>query len=206
MKKSFLLSAALAAFMMVGCSEQQTSKEESAPSFSEVLHSRRSVRNFDATKTISQEEVRTLLSETQEAPSWANQQPTKYYVAISAEKVETIRELIGMNKERTAGASVFIVSTFERGKSGFFRDEATNEVGDGWGAYDNGLSNAYLVLQARAMGFDTLIMGMRDGDGLRQLFGIPDNETVMAVIALGYRNEEPNRPERKGLDDIVRFF
>lgn len=206
MKKSFLLSAALAAFMMVGCSEQQTPKEKSAPSFSEVLHSRRSVRNFDATKTISQEEVRTLISETQEAPSWANQQPTKYYVAISAEKVQAIRELIGMNKERTAGASVFIVSTFERGKSGFFRDEATNEVGDGWGAYDNGLSNAYLVLQARAMGFDTLIMGMRDGDGLRQLFGIPDNETVMAVIALGYRNEEPNRPERKGLDDIVRFF
>ncbi len=207
MKKFFLLSALMAAFMMTGCTEQQQPANESnEPSFSEVMKTRRSVRNFDATKTISQEEVRTLLAETQEAPSWANQQPSRYYVAMSAEKVDAVRELIGMNKERTAGAPVFIVSTFEQGKSGFFRDQATNEIGDGWGAYDNGLSNAYLVLQARAMGFDTLIMGMRDGDGLRSLFGIPANETVMAVIALGYRAEEPNRPERKNLDEVAKFF
>lgn len=196
----------MATFMISACSEQQSVKEPTEPTFSEVLKTRRSVRNFDASKTISQEEVRALLAEVQEAPSWANQQPSKYYVAVSTEKVNAVRELIGMNKERTAGAPVFIVSTFERGKSGYFRGEATNEIGDGWGAYDNGLSNAYLVLQARAMGFDTLIMGMRDGDGLRSLFGIPETETVMAVIALGYRAEEPNRPEHKNLDEVVRFF
>lgn len=206
MKTSLLLSALLSVVMMIGCTEQQPVNNEAAPSFSSVLQTRRSIRNFDASKTISQEEVRTLLAETQEAPSWANQQPSKYYVAISPEKVDAVRELIGMNKDRTAGAPVFIVSTFEQGKSGFFRGEATNEIGDGWGAYDNGLSNAYLVLQARAMGFDTLIMGMRDGNGLRSLFGIPDTETVMAVIALGYRAEEPNRPERKNLDEVVKFF
>lgn len=206
MKKIFFLSAILAAMMISSCTERQPVNEPTEPTFSEVMKTRRSVRNYDASKTISQEEVRTLLAETQEAPSWANQQPSRYYVTMTPEKVDAVRELIGMNKERTAGASVFIVSTFERGKSGFFRDEATNEIGDGWGAYDNGLSNAYLVLQARAMGFDTLIMGMRDGDGLRTLFGIPDSETVMAVIALGYRAEEPNRPERKNLDEVVRFF
>lgn len=206
MKASLLLSALVSAVMMIGCTEQQPVNNEAAPTFSSVLQTRRSIRNFDASKTISQDEVRTLLAETQEAPSWANQQPSKYYVAISPEKVDAVRELIGMNKDRTAGAPVFIVSTFEQGKSGFFRGEATNEIGDGWGAYDNGLSNAYLVLQARAMGFDTLIMGMRDGNGLRSLFGIPDTETVMAVIALGYRAEEPNRPERKNLDEVVKFF
>lgn len=206
MKKFLFLSAILATFMMTACSEEQRVNEINEASFSEVLKTRRSVRNFDASKTISQEEVRTLLTEVQEAPSWANQQPSKYYVAISQDKVDAVRDLIGMNKERTAGASVFIVSTFERGKSGFFRGEATNEIGDGWGAYDNGLSNAYLVLQARAMGFDTLIMGMRDGNGLRALFGIPETETVMAVIALGYRAEEPNRPEHKNFDEVVRFF
>ena len=79
-------------------------------------------------------------------------------------------------------------------------------MGDGWGAYDNGLSDCYMILKARAMGFDTLIMGMRDADKLRELFSIPGDETIMAVIALGYRAEEPNRPERKPLDDIVKFF
>ena len=207
MKQLFFLAAIMAAFMTTACTEQQTVNEPTEPSFSEVMKTRRSVRNYDASKTISQEEVRTLLAEVQEAPSWANQQPSRYYVAMTPEKADAVRELIGEgNKKNTAGASVFIVATFERGKSGFFRGTPANEIGDGWGAYDCGLSNAYLVLQARAMGFDTLIMGMRDSEGLSSLFGIPETETVMAVIALGYRAEEPNRPERKNLDEVVRFY
>jgi nitroreductase len=101
---------------------------------------------------------------------------------------------------------VLIVSTFERGKSGFFRGEPTNEIGDGWGAYDNGLSNCYLILKARAMGFDTLIMGMRDSEALRTIFGIPAEETVMAVISLGYSDQEPRQPEHRALDEVVKFF
>lgn len=190
---------------LTGCSDNRK-QPTSQSSFDEVLTTRRSVRSYDASKTISEAEVRELLTATQEAPSWANQQPSKYYVAISEEKVAAVQDLVGGNKERILGAPVLIVSTYEQGKSGFFRGEATNEVGEGWGAYDNGLSNGYLILKARAMGFDTLIMGMRDADGLRALFDIPDNETIMAVVSLGYRAEDPKRPERRQLDDIVKFI
>lgn len=205
MKKSILFAGLVTAFMMFSCTGAQT-ETQSDVSFSEVIKTRRSVRSYDATKSISKEQVEELLTAVQEAPSWANQQPTKYYVAVSPDKVEAVRELTGANKDRIAGAPVLIVSTFEQGKSGFFRGEATNEIGEGWGAYDNGLSNAYLILQARAMGFDTLIMGMRDSEGLRQLLGIPSEETVMAVISLGYRNGEPNRPERRDINDVVKYF
>ena len=51
-----------------------------------------------------------------------------------------------------------------------------------------------------------LIMGMREADKLRQLFSIPDGETVMAVIALGYRAGEPRQPVHKKLDDVVKFY
>lgn len=181
-------------------------RSASTPSFNQVLTTRRSVRNYDATKKISEAEVRTLLKSVQDAPSWANMQPTKYYVAISEEKLTAVQNMVGGNKERIKNAPVLIVSTYERGKSGFFQGNPANEVGDGWGAYDNGLSNCYLILQARAMGFDTLIMGMREADKLRELFSIPQSETVMAVIALGYRAEEPTRPRHKDLDEIVKFF
>lgn len=53
---------------------------------------------------------------------------------------------------------------------------------------------------------DTLIMGMRDSDALRALFGIPDGEEVMAVIALGHRASDPVKPTRKPLDEIAKFF
>ena len=59
---------------------------------------------------------------------------------------------------------------------------------------------------SREQGFDTLIMGMRDSDALRTLFGIPDNEQVMAVISLGKRASDPRRPDRKPIDEIVKFY
>ena len=191
MTKKILMGAAVALFMLTSCSGN-SGNFASAPSFDDVLSSRRSVRSYDATKKISEEEVRELLTATQEAPSWANQQPTKYYVAISPDKVAAVQDLVGMNKDRIAGAPVLIVSTFERGKSGFFQGNQTNEIGDGWGAYDNGLSNCYLILKARAMGFDTLIMGMRDASQLRQLFTIPESETA-----------DPSTRLRASIDQLI---
>ena len=205
----------MALFALSGCNSGSTNSTQpsptpessaSSPSFDEVLKTRRSVRSYDASKKITEAEVRTLLTAVQEAPSWANNQPTKYYVAIGKEKLEAVQNLVGGNKDRIINAPVLIVSTFERGKSGFFNGNATNEIGDGWGAYDNGLSNCYLIMQARAMGFDTLIMGMRDSDGLRKEFNIPENETVMAVISLGYRSGEPKQPGHRPFDEVVKFF
>ncbi len=206
MTKHIFLGAVIALLSLASCSKNNENATSSSPSFDEVLTSRRSVRSYDASKKITEAEVRELLAAVQDAPSWANTQPTKYYVAISKEKLEAVQDLVGGNKEKIANAPVLIVSTYERGKSGFFQGEQTNEVGDGWGAYDNGLSNCYLILKARAMGFDTLIMGMRDADKLRALFSIPENEAVMAVISLGYRAEDPKRPTHRSLDEIVKFF
>ena len=201
MKRLFVFVALATLVVLPGCSQ-----EKKSPSFDEVLTTRRSVRSYDATKKISEVEVRKLLEAVQEAPSWANLQPTHYYVAITPEKVAAVQDLVGGNKSRIKEAPVLIVSTFERGKSGFFQGNPANEVGDGWGAYDNGLSNCYLVLKARAMGFDTLIMGMREANKLRQLFAIPESETIMAVISLGYRKGEPIQPRHRLFDDIVKFY
>ena len=208
MKANLIFAAAMTLVMLSGCTgnKENAVQTSEAVTFDEVLTTRRSVRSYDATKTISEAEVRELLVATQEAPSWANQQPSKYYVAMSPEKVEAVSNLVGeRNKQNIAGAPVLIVCTYEKGKSGFFQGQQTNEIGDGWGAYDNGLSNAYFILAARAKGYDTLIMGMRDSDELRKLFNIPAGEEVMAVISLGYRASEPNQPTHRPLDEIAQF-
>ena len=204
---SLILAASMAALMLLpGCGSNNNAGV-SAQSFDDIVASRRSVRDYEAGTTISEALVRTLIATSMEAPTWANTQTTRYYVAISEEKVAAVKELIGQgNARNTANAPVMIVSTFVKGQSGFGRGNQANEVGDGWGAYDNGLSNAYFILKAREQGFDTLIMGMRDSDGLRKLFDIPENEQVMAVISLGKRASDPRRPDRKPIDDIVKFY
>lgn len=202
MKIKMLFGALVALATLAGCNAQQSA----SASLDDLFLTRRSIRNYEPGRTISEAQVRELLTAAQNAPSWANQQPSKYYVAISPEKHDAVLEMIGGNKDRVINAPVFIVSTFEKSKSGFFRGNPANDAGELWGAYDNGLSNAYLVLKARDMGFDTLIMGMREADKLRELFAIPENETILAVIALGYRAEEPNMPVHRPLDEVVKFF
>ena len=93
--KRILLLAATAALMLTGCSSE-TSNTAAADgvSFDEVLSTRRSIRSYDASKTISESEVREILLATQDAPSWANDQPSKYYVAMSPEKI-AIRKVMG---------------------------------------------------------------------------------------------------------------
>ncbi|MBO7077779.1 MAG: nitroreductase family protein [Bacteroidales bacterium] len=202
MKIKILFGALVALATLAGCNAQQPA----SASLDDLFLTRRSIRNYEPGRTISEAQVRELLTAAQNAPSWANQQPSKYYVAISPEKHDAVLEMIGGNKDRVINAPVFIVSTFEKSKSGFFRGNPANDAGELWGAYDNGLSNAYLVLKARDMGFDTLIMGMREADKLRELFAIPENEAILAVIALGYRAEEPNMPVHRPLDEVVKFF
>ena len=212
MYKKMIICAAIALMASACCNNEgnscskESASQNNGVSFEEVLKTRRSIRSYDSSKTISEAEVRQLLTAVQEAPSWANQQPSKYYVAIGKEKLEAVQNLVGGNKDRIKNAPVLIVCTFEKGKSGFFQGNPANELGDYWGAYDNGLSNCYLILQARAMGFDTLIMGMREGDKLRELFAIPPEEVVTAVIALGYRNGEPKQPQHRPLDEVAKFF
>ena len=202
MRIKALFGALVALSVFAAC----TAEQATTPSLDDLFLTRRSIRAYEPGRTISEAQVRELLTATQNAPSWANQQPSKYYVAITPEKHDAVLEMIGGNKDRVVNAPVMIVSTFEKGKSGFFRGNPANDAGDFWGAYDNGLSNAYLVLKAREMGFDTLIMGMRESDKLRELFNIPEEEMILAVIALGYRAEDPNMPVHRPLDEVVKFF
>lgn len=177
--------------------------------FSQLLDSRRSVRNYKEGVSIERDTIEELIRAAQEAPSWKNSQTGRYYAVISPEAVEHIREecLPEFNRNRILNAPVLIIAAFVSGISGFNTDgNPVNELGDEWGAYDLGLQNQNLMLRARELGLDTLIMGMRDSKKLRKELGIPDDQHIAAVIAVGKRNGDPARPERKKIGDILKFF
>lgn len=177
--------------------------------FMELVESRRSIREFNAEKKVPQEALEQMVVCAQEAPSWKNSQTARYYVVSSEEmlakvKAETLPEF---NQKSAASAKAIIVTCFEKNRAGFNREGvADNELGNEWGAYDLGLSNMLLCLKARELGFDTLIMGIRDNVALRQLLEIPDSQEVVAVIAVGERVTDPAKPPRKTLEHVAKFF
>ena len=48
-------------------------------------------------------------------------------------------------------------------------------------------------------------MGIRDGEKIREMLQIPENEQVVSVIAVGYRALNPEKPKRKTPNDILKF-
>ena len=84
------------------------------------------------------------------------------------------------------------------------RKYVANELGEMWGAYDCGLASAYFVLAAKNHGWDSLILGIRDAEKTKAIMGIPDNEVVTSVIALGKAEGAAAKPPRKPVGEVVK--
>ena len=172
--------------------------------FVALMKERRSVRAYK-NAPVDRALVEEILRAAQLAPSWKNAQTGRYYVALTPEAQEKIRACLPSYNQKSSAQAALIVTAYEKGVSGFSGTEPVNELGDQWGAYDLGLQNMLLCLRARELGLDTLIMGIRDADAIRAAAGIPDSQAVFSVIALGYRDQDPNPRPRKPLEEIVQY-
>lgn len=173
--------------------------------FMELARERRSVRAY-RDKPVDRALVEDVLRAAQLAPSWKNSQTGRYYAALDAEAQARVRACLPAYNQRSSANAALIVTAYEKGVSGFNAGEPVNELGDQWGAYDLGLQNMLLTLRARELGLDTLIMGIRDGEAIRAAAGIPDTQAVFAVIALGYRDQDPAPRPRKAVEEIVTYM
>ena len=176
--------------------------------FQELIEKRRSIRKYSTDGKVSRDDILTIIKAAQEAPSWKNSQTGRYYCILSEDMTERFREecLPELNRTKSQNAAL-IVTTFVRDRAGFQKDGSPdNELGNGWGCYDLGLQNENLILKASELGYSTLIMGIRDADNIRKLLDIPQEEIIVAVIAVGKAAEEPARPKRREIEEIVRFY
>lgn len=177
--------------------------------FNELKQLRRSTRDYAPDITIPEDTLRSILQDTLLAPTWKNNEGGRYYVINQPALVKQLREecLPSFNQKNTANASTYLVTTFPKKLSGFMSDGTPNtELGDEWGAYDLGCQISYLLLSAKDKGYDGLIMGIRDEKALRSLCSIPEEEAVMAVIALGKAATEPEFRKRKPIEDVCKFL
>lgn len=177
--------------------------------FKQLSETRRSIRAYDGTKSVTREQVEEIIASAIEAPSWKNSQTARFYCAVGEKAAERLRDecLPSFNAHNTVGAA-YIVTAFVKDVSGFDvpNGKPANEIGNGWGYYDLGLSSMLLTLKAKEMGLGTLIMGIRDADKIRDFLGIPENELITAVIAVGYPAVDPRHTKREPVETVAKFF
>lgn len=164
--------------------------------YSKLVEDRRSCRSFIEVKP-TKEDIEKIIECTLMAPSWKNSETGRYYVALNDEAIKEVYESLPDFNKTSSKNAAYIIATYKKGISG--------NGDDNWGAYDLGLQNSYLILKATELGYDTLIMGLRDEERLRRFFSIPEDEIMLPVIAIGKKSKALNLNPRKKIDEVLNI-
>ena len=161
------------------------------------IKTRRSVRKFKQ-EPISKDIIEDLVLDASYAPSWKNTQTTRYIAITDAEIKAKLAE--------ECCAPLLIATLIVDKRSGFERDGSySTSRKDCWQAFDNGIATQILCLAANDKGLGTVIMGLYDIDKAEEIIGVPEGQLLMALVAVGYPDEEPGVPKKKTVDDLLSY-
>jgi nitroreductase len=148
-----------------------------------VIAGRWSSRSF-ADREVSPADLAKVFEAARWSASSYNEQPWRFLVGRrgSSTYKKIFSALVGFNKDWAGAAPVLILGA----ASATFNH---NGSANAYALYDLGAAAAALTLQASALGLRTHSMAGFDHAAARQIFQIPDDYLLGAVIALGYQGE-----------------
>ena len=195
---------------------------------------RRSIRKYDGTFKISNEELQSIILEANQAPSSMNMQPWRYVIVNSLEGKEELRKALYGNISQLETSSAMIVvfndlKKFDLAESiynkavdqGLMTPEARekqlsniskmlvrmdiNQINH-VGLIDCGLAAMQLMLVAKERGYDTCPIGGFNHDLIHEATGM-DKERYkpVMIISIGKAAEEGSKTIRLTFDEVARF-
>jgi nitroreductase len=172
----------------------------------EAIKTRRSIRKYKS-DPVSEADLNQVLESIRWSPSWANTQCWEVIVVTDDELRAKLRECFpkyNPGASALTAAPVAIVMAARKADSGYYKGKAVTRYGD-WALFDVGLAMQNLALAAHALGLAGVDMGYFDHAKVEHLLGVPENVQVVAITTLGYPDEAPEPPSRKGLDEFVSY-
>jgi nitroreductase len=150
----------------------------------ELLAKRWSPRAFDVHRPVTSEQLKSLLEAARWAPSCNGDQPYRYLLWRRDRDPEGWQKafdcLSENNRKWVKNVPVLMLSC---AGSVFSHNGKPNR----YGPHDTGAASVCLALQGAALGLAVHQMGGYDAARARQSFGIPEEYTPMAMIAIGYQ-------------------
>jgi nitroreductase len=162
----------------------------------EAIRKRYSVRHYKD-QPVEDDKLAEVLEAGRLAPSGCGLQPWKVVVVRDRATIRSMVHAIG-GQQFVEQAPVLIVACMNgTGYNIGHRYDGT--------IIDITIALDHMTLQAASTGLGTCWLGNYDGDELRAMLGIPMENPVVAILALGYPDEShPHGPRpRKPLDELV---
>ena len=191
----------------------------------EAIQTRRAIKHYDATHSMTPEEVNELLSLAILSPTAFNIQNWRFVVVDDPELRKQIRE-VAWDQAQVTDASLFIVlcadlkswekqpsrywvnapkeiqefmlpaiDKYYRGKDQVQRDEAMRSCG---------ITAQTLMLAARSMGYDSCPMDGFDFEKVSELIRLPAEHVIAMFVAIGKCTKESwPRPGQLDLNEVI---
>ncbi|HJQ24454.1 MAG TPA: nitroreductase family protein [Blastocatellia bacterium] len=174
-------------------SDQSSYPEKPAPTSYPLdpdIKRRWSPRLFEEDRQVEREKILSLLEAARWAPSCFNEQPWRYLVFDGSDPaaLEKARGCLVPGNAWALKAPLLMISI---ARDNFTHNEEPNRTAQ----HDVGLGSENLVLQAVALGLVAHQMAGFNTEQARSEFHIPNDYTVLAMIAIGY-------PYRGSLDEL----
>lgn len=174
------------------------------------IKERRSVRRFTGEK-VPRDAINQIVNLASFAPSWKNSQTTRYIVIDDKKLIDKIAHDCVMNfeynKKTLNSTQCLVIVTTVMGVSGFEGNgEFSTSKEDRWQNFDAGIAVQTFCLAAHEKGLGTVIIGYFDEFKTAELVEIPDNEIIMAFIAMGYGEKEVKAPSRLEASQLVTYI
>ena len=166
--------------------------------FNEIIYGRRSIRRY-LSKEISDETMQTVLEAARWAPSWANTQCWELVLVKDQKLKKDLQKTVSDRNPSTnaiVDAPILIALCGKLKRSGYYKGSAPSKFGD-WFMFDLGIQCQTLCLAAHAAGLGTVIVGLFDHDKAGEIIKLPKDHEVVALIPMGYSDQQPSPPKRK---------
>jgi nitroreductase len=167
--------------------------------FSELLEKRHSIRDFKDTR-IEGPKLRKIVQAAMSAPSAGNIQAYKIYL-INSEKAREDMLAATDYQECVRKAAILIVFSADQKRS------EAKYLGRGFDLYsiqDATIAASYCQLAATNEGLGVVWVGGFEPLEVSRIVNAKSYEVPVAILALGYPNEEPRATGRRPLKEIVK--
>lgn len=172
----------------------------------EEIKERWSPRAFDEA-TVEKDELMAVLEAASYAPSCFNEQPWRFVVGYSEDKLEKLRGILTPSNQAWANRAPVLVLIASKKK--FEHNNKNNR----WHEFDAGTAWGFMSLEAQRRGLITHAMGGFDKEKAHREFNISDDYDLIAVVAIGRYGdknslsqdlqERENPAARKSLDELI---
>jgi nitroreductase len=170
--------------------------------YTELIHNRESIRNYDSNRTVPKEILKKILDAGRMAPSACNYQPWKFLMISSSSMLEKVRTSYQRDWFKDAPHILVILG---------LKNQAWNRSYDGYNSIETDVAIAmtHIILAAENEGVGACWVEAYNPTLLKEAINPGENQLIFGIVPLGYPKpgfQKIFMKKRKSLEEIVDFL